>query len=100
MSAPRRRGWSPPARKESPGSRSCSRPPPLPRPPPRRRRQRRSLIERRSEKRLRCKAMATAQDMLKKAERAEAGGQHTEAGALFERCGEIEKAISAYKKGG
>jgi tetratricopeptide (TPR) repeat protein len=44
--------------------------------------------------------MPSAQDLLKRAEKAEGGGQHVEAGGLFERAGDVEKAIAAYRKGG
>lgn len=42
----------------------------------------------------------TAQDLIRRAEKAEAEKQYIEAGPLFERAGDLERAIAAYRKGG
>lgn len=44
--------------------------------------------------------MATSAELLRRAEKAEGDGQWIEAATLFERCGDLERAIAAYTKGG
>ncbi len=44
--------------------------------------------------------MATAQDVLKKAEKAEAAGEHAAAAELYERGGDVERAINAHRRAG
>ncbi|MBK7861925.1 MAG: cyclic nucleotide-binding domain-containing protein [Archangiaceae bacterium] len=44
--------------------------------------------------------MVTANELIKRAEKAEAEKNFIEAGPLYERAGDIERAIAAYRKGG
>jgi tetratricopeptide (TPR) repeat protein len=44
--------------------------------------------------------MATSAELLRRAEKAEAGGQWIDAATLYERGGDVERAIAAYTKGG
>lgn len=45
-------------------------------------------------------AMASAQDLWRKAEKLEAERQFADAGNLFERAGDVDRAINCYRKGG
>lgn len=44
--------------------------------------------------------MATPQELWRKAEKMEADRQYAEAGALFERSGDLDRAINNYRRGG
>ncbi len=44
--------------------------------------------------------MATSAELLRRAEKAEGGGQWIEAATLYERAGDLDRAIAAYTKGG
>lgn len=44
--------------------------------------------------------MATSVELAKRAERAEADGKWLDAGALWERGGEVDRAVAAYQRGG
>jgi tetratricopeptide (TPR) repeat protein len=44
--------------------------------------------------------MASAQELQKRAEKAEAAGAHLDAAGLYERAGEVERAIAQYRKAG
>ena len=44
--------------------------------------------------------MPTAQDLFKRAEKAEAEGKHLDAATLYERAGDSDRAIASYRKAG